>query len=169
MRATQHSEATIRLRPIQPEDEEFLYSVYADTRRDEMAQTGWNDEQKDVFLRGQFALQHSYYQENYEGSNFDVIEVDGKAIGRLYVGRWDDEIRLIDIALFSTERRQGIGARLIRELLDEAGAAGKPARIHVERDNPAMSLYERFGFRKVGEHGVYHLMEWRAESEATST
>lgn len=169
MRAKRQSEATVRLRPIRDEDMEFLYSVYADTRVGEMARTGWNAEQQDAFLRSQFALQHAYYQENYKDSRFDVIEVDGKPVGRLYVARWDDEIRLIDIALLGSERRRGVGSRLIGELIDEAQARSVPTRIHVERDNPAMFLYERFGFHKVGEHGVYHLMECPAKQEAAAT
>ena len=45
-----------------------------------------------------------------------------------------------------------------------ATAAGKPLTIHVERNNPAMSLYLRLGFAKVDEHGIYDLMEWRPEA-----
>jgi hypothetical protein len=43
----------------------------------------------------------------------------------------------------------------------EAAAAGKP-RIHVERFNPALRLYERLGFRPIEDKGVYLFMEWRA-------
>jgi ribosomal protein S18 acetylase RimI-like enzyme len=50
---------------------------------------------------------------------------------------------------------------LLKRILDEAGAAGKAVRIHVERNNPAMRLYERLGFQPVEEHGIYWLMEWK--------
>lgn len=37
---------------------------------------------------------------------------------------------------------------------------GKSVTIHVEYNNPAMRLYERLGFRKIGEfNSVYYLME----------
>ena len=39
--------------------------------------------------------------------------------------------------------------------------AGKPLRIHVERMNPALGLYERLGFEQVEDRGVYWLMEWQ--------
>ncbi len=48
----------------------------------------------------------------------------------------------------------------MQRILGEAALIGKPVRIHVERNNPAMRLYERLGFQKVEDQGVYWLMEW---------
>ena len=45
-------------------------------------------------------------------------------------------------------------------ILTQAEAIGKRVTIHVEMFNPALKLYERLGFEKKGEHGVYHFMEW---------
>ena len=56
---------------------------------------------------------------------------------------------MIDIALLPDHRGRGIGARLLRDVLHEATAAGLPVRLSVERSNPARSLYERLGFRTV--------------------
>jgi hypothetical protein len=44
---------------------------------------------------------------------------------------------------------------LLRRLQDEARDAGKPLRIHVERFNPALRLYERLGFTPIADRGVY--------------
>ena len=49
-------------------------------------------------------------------------------------------------------------------LQSEAVAAGKPLRIHVERFNPALRLYERLGFRQIDDRGVYLFMEWRDDN-----
>ena len=54
------------------------------------------------------------------------------------------------------------GPRSSRQLQAEASAAGKPLRIHVERFNPALRLYERLGFRLVEDRGIYLFLEWRA-------
>jgi predicted GNAT family acetyltransferase len=55
---------------------------------------------------------------------------------------------------------RGIGTGLVRQLQSEAAAAGKPLRIHVERFNPALRLYQRLGFREIADRGVYLFMEW---------
>ena len=149
----------VELRPIEPGDEEFLYRVYASTRQEELAQTGWDEAHKESFLRMQFDAQSRYYREHYTEAKFSVILADGRPAGRLYVARWPEEIRIVDIALLPEYRGAGIGTSLLRELFSESEESGKPLSIHVERFNPALRLYERLGFRKVADKGVYILME----------
>jgi ribosomal protein S18 acetylase RimI-like enzyme len=153
-------ESIISLRPIQPADHEFLCRVYASTREQELAPVPWTPAQKEAFLRSQFDAQHQYYQEHYTGASFQVILRDGHPAGRLYVARWGEEIRIVDIALLPEHRRAGIGSSLLKELLAEGARAQKPVTIHVEQFNPARRWYERLGFRKQGEFGVYLLLEF---------
>jgi ribosomal protein S18 acetylase RimI-like enzyme len=159
----------ISLRPITPEEDSFLAGLYASTRAEELAVTGWSDEEKAVFCRRQFDAQTAHYRENYPGASLQVIERAGAAIGRLYVARWDREIRIMDIALLPEHRGAGIGTKLLRELQNEARSAGKSLTIHVERFNPALRLYERLGFKQVEDKGVYLLMEWRADPSKLSS
>jgi ribosomal protein S18 acetylase RimI-like enzyme len=149
----------ISFRSATSEDEPFLATVYASTREQELALVDWTEGQKADFLRMQFDAQHRYYHEHYHDTSWDLILRDGEPIGRLYVARWPEEIRIVDIALLPAHRGSGIGSQLIGELLREAEQANKPLRIHVEQYNPAMRLYERLGFQPVGRHGVYVLME----------
>ncbi|MEM8964681.1 MAG: GNAT family N-acetyltransferase [Acidobacteriota bacterium] len=149
------------------EDVPFLSRLYASTREEEMKPVPWSAAEKATFLQFQFEAQHKHYLDHYADSSFDIVEVDGEAVGRLYVQRRDDELRIVDIALLTKHRGHGLGGRLLRELLDEASGVGKAVRIHVEHNNPAMRLYKRLGFRKVDDVGVYHLMEWRPPTEST--
>jgi len=162
-------DAAITLRPIRSDDELFLYEVYASTRQEELAVVPWNDEQKAAFLQMQFAAQYAHYQEHFAGAAFDIVLADGRPAGRLYVARWPGEIRIIDVAILPAFRNRQIGTRLITRLQEEAAAARKPVRIHVERLNPALRLYERLGFRTVEDKGVYLFLEWRAEKSEGET
>jgi len=147
------------LRPVEASDRAFLLQVYASTREEELRLVDWSAEQKAAFVQMQFEAQDAYYREHYHPATFDVIEVDGEPVGRLYVARWEREIRIIDVALLAEHRGRGIGTSVIRALLDEAAASGKRLSIHVERNNPAKALYERLGFAEVADHGLYLLME----------
>ena len=100
----------ITLRPITLEDEGFLYRVYASTREEELAQTDWDDAQKEAFLKMQFYAQHKYYVEQFNKANFDVILLDDEAIGRLYLDRRKAELHILDIALLPAYRNRGIGS-----------------------------------------------------------
>ena len=53
----------ITLRLARPEDRDFLFSVYASTRADEMAMVPWGDAQKAGFLAQQFGAQTAYWDE----------------------------------------------------------------------------------------------------------
>ena len=150
--------ARVELRPARDEDRDFLRAVYGSTREEELAPTGWTREQKDWFIAQQFDAQDKYYKQHYEGATYDVVLVDGRPAGRLYVARWEDEIRIMDVALLPAFRGRGIGERLLERILREGAEAGKPVSIHVEQSNRAMALYRRLGFVEVGEHGVYKLM-----------
>jgi ribosomal protein S18 acetylase RimI-like enzyme len=158
----------LRLRPITDGDLPFLAELYASTRREEVAQTPWSDEEKEQFLRWQFESQHQHYQQYYPSCEFLVVERKGEgeaeapeAVGRLYVDRWEKEIRLVDIALLPDHRGSGLGTALLRELLAEGEARGLPVSIHVEYNNPALRLYRRLGFQHVDSNGIYYLMRWQ--------
>lgn len=108
----------------------------------------------------QFEAQHRYYHEQFIDARFDVIEQSNQSIGRLYVDRRAEEIRIIDIALLPECRGLGIGKYLMCELLEEASSKGLRVTIHVEHNNPAMHLYKRLGFQHIHDEGVYYFMQW---------
>ncbi len=150
----------IGLRPTMAHDEPFLRAVYASTRADELALVDWDDQQKTAFVQMQFTAQHRYYHEQFVDAAYQIILCDGAPAGRLYLGRWPEEIRIIDIALLPDYRNRGIGSYLLEQILTEAAQTGKRVNIHVERNNPALRLYTRLGFRPIADQGVYLLMEW---------
>ncbi len=160
------TDASIHLRPITQRDLTFLGQVYASTRTEEMKRVPhWSAEMIDAFLKSQFELQHEYYQKNYAGGHFWVIEKKGKGIGRLYLHANFQErgVRIIDIALLPAWRNQGIGQGILRDIMEEARMLNRPLTIHVESFNPAMQLYKKLGFQKISEtNGVYHLLEWKS-------
>lgn len=143
----------------------FLERVYGSTRETELAQTDWTDAQKAQFIGFQFRAQHQHYVGHYHGARFLVIERDGIAIGRLYLHWRADDLRIVDIALLPEARGAGIGRALLVALMMRAAGQGKGVSIHVEQMNPAMRLYLRLGFHQTGEHGVYHLMQWRPDAD----
>lgn len=149
----------VTLRPTTDADLNFLHRLYATTREDELKQVAWTEEQKAAFVSQQFHAQHQFWHENYTDTSWDLVLKDDEPIGRLYVARWPEDIRIVDIALIPEHRGSGIGTRLLRSLLEEGDASGRKVSIHVEIFNPARRLYERLGFAQAGDRGVYLLME----------
>ena len=148
----------LTLREATPGDEPFLFRVYADSRREELALVPWTAEERHAFLASQFTAQYRYYRERYEGATYHVVIVDGEPVGRLFVARWPAEIRIMDIALLTEQRDRGFGTRLLGTLCDEADETGVPLSIHVEKQNRAQHLYRRLGFEEREDRGVYSLL-----------
>ena len=134
---------TIGLRPRAASDDAFLRALYAGIRMPELAQVDWTHEAKQAFLSTQFDAQTKHYDEAYHAAVYDQAP---------------DDVRIVDIALVPEACGQGIGGKLLSDVIAAANAAGKSVSIHVEQFNPALRLYRRLGFEQVGEFGVYYLM-----------
>jgi len=150
----------ITLHEARPEDEQFLREVYACTRADEMAMVPWSEELRNAFLKMQFDAQDAHYRSHYPTASFDVIEVDGEPVGRLYVAREAELIRILDIVVLPQRRGNGVGTRLLADILKEAGETGKMVQVYVESFNPSLSSFEKRGFKRIAEEGVNFLLQW---------
>jgi GNAT superfamily N-acetyltransferase len=157
--------AGLTFRPITDTDMAFLARVYASTRLEELRVVPWSELEKAVFLQTQFDAQHAHYQKHYTDTDWLIILRGDEPIGRLYLARWQRQHRVVDITLLPAHRGAGLGAAILRDLIDEAAAAGKALTIHVEKINPALRLYRRLGFVKAGDEGIYDLMRWKRGSE----
>lgn len=162
------SHQDLSLRPIDDTDHPFLVQLYGTTRASELAQMDLSDEQKQWFINMQFDAQHKHYQEHYPDASFDIILHKNSNVGRLYLEEWPSQFRIIDIALLPKHCNQGIGSWFLNNIMQRASKKNKSVTIHVEKNNPAMRLYKRLGFKKIDEQSVYDLMEWKASSSHTT-
>lgn len=152
------------LRKHTHDDIPFMQDLYASTRESELAMTNFSPSEKLNFLSQQFNAQYQHYTQNYCTDAFNIIELNNKPIGRLFVDYWEKEIRIVDIALIPEYRNAGLGTYYFHQLFSQARSSGKSVTIHVEHNNPARQLYERLGFAlKTQTNEIYLLMEWQAE------
>lgn len=159
--------SVLQLRRVTPDDDSFLLSVYTSTRADELAQVQWQEGQREAFVKWQFEMQRREYEARFPDAEYDVIEIDGQPAGRLWLGRKDDEIRLLDIALLPEFQNRSAGTVLITDLIDEARSTGKRLRHMVfVLNNNADRFYERLGFVVLEDLGGYKHMEWKQTEES---
>ena len=151
----------VTLRPVAAADDGFILQVYASTRAQEMAQVPWNAEQKEAFVRMQYAAQKQHYAAEFPRASHDIIYVDATPVGRIYLDRREDALHILDVTVLPQHRGQGAGEVLLRRLLHEADSLGKPVTIYVESFNPSLRFFERLGFQKDHEKGFHLLMKWQ--------
>jgi GNAT superfamily N-acetyltransferase len=93
-----------------------------------------------------------------------VAEEDGEPLGAAWwrhfdarapgYGFVDEATPEISVAVFPAHRGRGIGTALVEAIRGKARERGiSRLSLSVERDRPALGLYERLGFRPVGGRG----------------
>jgi ribosomal protein S18 acetylase RimI-like enzyme len=155
----------VTIRPVQSSDESFLRRVYASSRAEELAQTGWSEEEKQSFLQLQFTAQWQDYSNRFPDAEQSIVLYEGNPTGRIWVNRSNEEIRLLDITLLPEFRNSGIGAVLLQRLQDEARALVIPLRHAVYKDNLiAIHFYQNLGFTIIEDLATYYIMEWTSSN-----
>jgi ribosomal protein S18 acetylase RimI-like enzyme len=161
----------VTLRPVDPSDEAFLFTLYCSTREDEIASWGWDSAQREAFLQMQFRAQQQHYRTLDAPAEQYIVCREDSPIGWVVTISEQQVLWLAEIALLPDQRNRGIGAALIQDLLATAAKAGNIVRLHARRGNRAIELYRRLGFRVVADDGLRVQMEWRphAQPEGAST
>lgn len=155
----------VTLRPVRPEDDRFLREVYAETRAEELNHTGLDADQRRAFIDMQFNAQKADYLRRFPEADYDVIEYEGRPIGRLYVARSDQEIRILDITVLPTVRSRGIGTHLLKRLQSDAIPKTLPVRIFVENASRSVGLFAHLGFSCIDRQDLVSLFEWRPDEQ----
>ena len=80
-----------------------------------------------------------------------IITLNGVDIGWLQSFTEGDGLFLGQLFVERDHQRRGIGTEVVKRLIKEAEALNQAVRLDVVKINPAIRLYERLGFRIVGE------------------
>lgn len=94
-----------------------------------------------------------------------VAEDNGRIIGAVWTrimhdyGHVDDDTPSFAISLYKEYRGQGIGTRLMEEMLKLLKKKGyKKASLAVQKENYAVRMYEKVGFRTISETVEEYIM-----------
>jgi len=133
---------SVAYRQATQEDADFLYRLHRAALRNYVVQTwgewdeGW---QKTQFLE-RFCAEYSL-----------ILIVEGQDVGVLRLERGPDEWFVAVLEILPQWQGKGIGTSVLQSILKEAAVRQKPVALQVLKVNPARRLYERHGFRSVGE------------------
>lgn len=134
----------IALRASTPADSESCFQLHKAAMGEIIAAIwGWDEQ-----------VQREYHDRAFSQGSWKIITADGADIGMLSVQRRPAEIYLARIEIHPSYQGQGIGARLISALIDEAAQGGQYLALDVfDLNHRARALYQRLGLREVCRHG----------------
>ncbi len=156
------------LRNAETDDEPFLYQLYALSRQEEMDAGGWVESDRERFLRVQFDALRRHYATHYPGAVWSIIHVGADEAGMVTVIPMEQEIRLGEMILLPSFRGRGICTDIVQHWVAEGIRSGRAVRLHVERGNGAIRLYQRLGFVVIDELPGHFFMEWIRPGQANT-
>jgi ribosomal protein S18 acetylase RimI-like enzyme len=151
----------IFLRPCRDDEENFWREVFYDAVREHFASLNLAENELKNLLEFQFQAQTLDYGNNYPQASNDVILYENVPAGRVILSTEHGDLHLLDIAVLSKFRNQGIGTEILQWLFEQSRQTKLPIRFYVEKINPAFWLYEKLGFKIVADVTSHFQMEWR--------
>jgi ribosomal protein S18 acetylase RimI-like enzyme len=125
------------LRAAENSDFAFARKLYLATMKTLLSQLGaWDREEFEKRIRVSF-----------RPDEFQIIVHGNEDIGFLHLIETDTDIMIAQIHLIRPYRRRGIGTKILMEIIGRADADHKTMSLSAPRNNPAIHLYERLGFK----------------------
>ena len=150
----------MEIREIEPGERDFLFNVLYEAS---YIPEGMEPPPKSFFHEPAI----SRYVENFgrQGDVAFVLVDRGKLVGGIWsrlfskdspgYGFVDESTPEIGMAVFDGYRGRGFGTQLMHRMIESLTEDGvRAVSLSVDRRNPAMRLYERFGFEVLSEKGV---------------
>jgi ribosomal protein S18 acetylase RimI-like enzyme len=131
----------IQQRPARPTDLDFARALYFETMRGLIEPLfGWDERHQEESFKGWFDLEHT-----------SIIMADGRDVGWMHTRADAEELFLGSLDVIPDMQRRGIGTHVLRELIAHSERSSQPLTLAVMKNNPAIHLYERLGFRLIRE------------------
>ncbi|GGP24735.1 GNAT family N-acetyltransferase [Silvimonas amylolytica] len=93
-------------------------------------------------------------RDQFRPADTQLILVNGQRAGFFCVIREEGGFYLQNLYLVPGMSGQGLGAAVLRQILDQADASGLPVRLEVLIESDAARFYERHGFVQLRQDGV---------------
>jgi ribosomal protein S18 acetylase RimI-like enzyme len=95
-----------------------------------------------------------------ELGEINIIELNGERAGIIQIFDTPDAVEIGEIQVEPERQNRGIGTRVLLDIISAARLVRKPVRLSVALKNDnALRLYTRLGFRQVGRSETHNFME----------
>lgn len=145
-------------RNVEKKDYEFIYQVKKEAYQKYVEQYfgSWVEVQQREYFKT--------FIETYKEGTL-IIALDEHDIGFYNGTALEDGYEIGNICIIPEYQNRGIGTAILKELLSKN--ADKTVSLQYFKDNPAGRLYERLGFRRIGET-AYHVQMVKDRCECAS-
>jgi ribosomal protein S18 acetylase RimI-like enzyme len=107
---------------------------------------GWNEAQQDRF-----------FENDWTGGTFQIIEYEGQPCGYVSVDDRPDEVHVRELVIAPAFQYRGIGTAVMSAVIETARQRQVPVLLGTLHENVAANLYRRLGFVEVGKNDSHTL------------
>ncbi len=134
-------------RPERPDDEPFLFRLFAAHNSAILRQSGFAAEMIDRLMEFQFRSQARTYRSMYPDAIYSIVLWDGREVGRFIEYDETDVVYFVDFLLDPEYQAKGLGPAITWALMNEWAARGRGTRVEVRVTNePCLKMCRRLGF-----------------------
>jgi len=108
-------------------------------------------------------IQRLNFNAKWPAQQFSKIIMDGLVVGGIWIDEHDEFRQVREIQIHPTYQGQGVGTRVMQDVIDRSQQMGKKLMLKVLHENHALGLYKRLGFVITDDTGVQYVMEYRAQ------
>lgn len=146
-----HDSCVLVLDPATTADEERLWPLHRAAYRDLTVRTygAWED----ATYRAAFAA-------HFEADQVRCVLLDDVLVGYVQVAVEPNRMFLVSVVIAPSWQGRGLGAQLLRRIMDEAAGSSLPLELSVYEQNAALRLYERLGFVRTKQVAHRVQMRW---------
>jgi RimJ/RimL family protein N-acetyltransferase len=134
-------------RPERPQDERFLFELFAAHNGTMLRQGGLPAAMIEKLLETQFRSQTVTYRTMFPDAIYSIIAFEGEEIGRFIEQDETDVVYFVDFLLAPRHQAKGFGPAITCALMQEWAARGRGTRVEVMINNaPCLKMCHRLGF-----------------------
>lgn len=143
--------------PVTSSDDSFLKGLFFEVKSNLFL--GMPKELQSSLLNLQFQSQQQHYYTHWPDAEHKLLIYNKRPIGQVIIDKSDNIFHIIDISIFPSLQKQGIGTQYLLALIEEAKAVNISIKLSVDKKNPALALYKRIGFTVISDDEIYCVMK----------
>ncbi len=138
-------------------DDSFLKDLFFEIKSDVFR--GMSKKLQGSLLNLQFYSQQQHYGSQWPDAEHKLLIHNNMAVGQVIVDKSDVAFHIVDISILPSFQKQGIGTQYLLSLIEEVKAQKLSISLTVDKNNHALTLYKRLGFKVVTDDLTHYTME----------
>jgi len=147
----------VEAKPVTSLDDDFLKNLFFEIKSDIFR--GMPKELQSSLLNLQFQSQQQHYYSHWPDAEHKLLIYNKMAIGQVIIDKSEHIFHIVDISIIPSLQKQGIGTQYLLSLIEEAQNKKMSIKLSVDKNNHALTLYKRLGFKIVADDQTHYAME----------